>query len=72
MSSPVCPKCKAERPVHDGPGVAVQMPGMLHKSTCPTLPQPTAAERAEYQAWLDEYHRCQREAWHYARNAIVG
>ena len=70
--SEICPDCKADRPVHDGPGVAVSMPGMLHKSSCPRIPQWTADQRREWQERLDEYDRCQREAWHSARNTIIG
>ena len=69
---PICPVCKAQRPVHNGPGVPVLPPSMIHESTCSTLPQPTAQDRREYQEWLDEYRRCQRAAWEAASHWIIG
>lgn len=52
MADEICPDCRAgedEKP-HDGPGVPIRMPGMVHKSTCPRV------------SWIDETRkRAQRE-----------
>jgi hypothetical protein len=70
----ICPECCYERPVRDPnmPGVAVPMPGMMHHSTCPSLPQWTAEQHREWQQFLDDLDENRRRAWEWAATHVIG
>jgi hypothetical protein len=67
-----CLVCKPDLSVHDGPGIPLYAPGVVHRRTCPTLPQLTAADRREWLEWCDELDRCRRRAMEASMTYVIG
>jgi hypothetical protein len=58
--------------VHDGPGIPVYQPGVVHRADCPEVPRLSAEQIAEYHRFCDEVRACQRRAWERASNYVIG
>lgn len=65
-----CPKCGYEPAPHSGPGTPVRMPGTIHHSTCPTVPD--LRPSPELLAQLAEIRACERRAWAAAQTEVIG
>lgn len=67
-----CPECRYEDPIYEGPGVPIQVPGVVHRGDCPTIPRPSPEAAADLRVRLDDMARARGRAMHEARNIWIG